>query len=106
MKYNCKEIYKNHQHSFHFAFFLVWLVNRTTLAGPFHTRPPIIPFFFFSTAISSPSSRRQMILGVGKPSARHVMLMFWFSRTATEDGVLSMSSMLGGTATKLAWGEH
>jgi len=25
------------------------------------------------------------------------MLMFWFSRTATEDGVLSMSSILGGT---------
>jgi hypothetical protein len=24
-------------------------------------------------------------------------LMFWFSRTATDDGVLSMSRMFGGT---------
>lgn len=47
-----------------------------------------------------PSSRRQMIFGVGKPSARHVMLMLWFSRTATDDGVLSMSMIFGGT---LVW---
>lgn len=68
--------------------------------------PFVIPFFFFSTAISSPSSRRQMILGVGKPSARQVMLMFWFSRTATEDGVLSMSSILGGTTERERERDH
>lgn len=59
-----------------------------------------LPFFFRSTVMLWPSSRRQMILGVGNPSARHVMLMFWFSRTATDDGVLSMSRMFGGTEMK------
>lgn len=56
-----------------------------------------LPFFFFSTAISSPSSRRQIIFGAGKPSARQDMLIFWFSLTATEDGVLSISKIFGGT---------
>lgn len=55
------------------------------------------PFFFRSTVIDSPSSRRQIIFGAGNPSALHVMLIFWFSRTATDDGVLSMSNMFGGT---------
>lgn len=41
--------------------------------------------------------RLQMIFGAGNPSARQVMLIFWFSRTATDDGVLSMSKILGGT---------
>lgn len=38
-----------------------------------------------------------MIFGWGNPSARHVMLIFWFSRTATDDGVLSISKIFGGT---------
>lgn len=42
--------------------------------------------------------RRQIIFGAGNPSARHVILMFWFSRTATDDGVLSISKIFGGTA--------
>lgn len=41
--------------------------------------------------------RLQMIFGWGKPSARHVILIFWFSRTATDDGVLSISNIFGGT---------
>lgn len=56
-----------------------------------------LPFFFRSTVIASPSSRRQMILGAGKPSALHVIFMFWFSRTATDEGVLSISRIFGGT---------
>lgn len=59
------------------------------------------PFFFRSTVIDSPSSRRQIIFGAGNPSALHVMLIFWFSRTATDDGVLSMSNMFGGTAWRI-----
>lgn len=43
------------------------------------------------------SYRLQMIFGVGNPSARQVILIFWFSRTATDDGVLSMSRIFGGT---------
>lgn len=42
--------------------------------------------------------RLQMIFGAGNPSARHVMLIFWFSRTATDDAVLSISNIFGGTA--------
>lgn len=41
-----------------------------------------------------------MILGVGKPSALHVKLIFWFSRMATEDCVLSASMIFGGTEIK------
>lgn len=43
--------------------------------------------------------RRQIIFGTGKPDALHVMLIFWFSRTATDDGVDSMSKIFGGTET-------
>lgn len=45
--------------------------------------------------------RLQIIFGAGNPSARHVILMFWFSRTATDDGVLSISKMFGGTTHKM-----
>lgn len=53
-----------------------------------------------------PSSRLQIIFGVGKPSARHVILIFWFSRTATDDGVLSMSNIFGGTIFFERKGKH
>jgi hypothetical protein len=46
-----------------------------------------------------PSSLRHINFGVGKPSALHVRVMFWFSRTATDDCVLLPSRILGGTVT-------
>lgn len=49
--------------------------------------------------------RLQIIFGAGNPSARHVILMFWFSRTATDDGVLSISKIFGGT-TFIEWWKH
>lgn len=65
------------------------------------------PFLRRSTVILCPSSLRQEIFGVGKPSALQVKLMFWFSRTATVDWVLSASRMFGGTEkfkTTRFWG--
>lgn len=58
-------------------------------------------FFLLSTEIGCPSSRLHIILGVGKPSALHVKLMFWFSLIATVDCVLSASIMFGGTGIKV-----
>lgn len=60
-----------------------------------------LPFFLLSTDIACPSSRLHIIFGVGKPSALHVRLIFWFSRTATVDCVLSVSIMLGGTGKEI-----
>lgn len=59
-----------------------------------------LPFLRRSTEMGWPSSLLHMILGVGKPSALHVRLMFWFSRIAIVDCVLSVSMMLGGTAKR------
>lgn len=44
-----------------------------------------------------PSSFLHIILGVGNPSALQVRLIFWFSRIATVDCVLSPSKIFGGT---------
>ena len=58
-----------------------------------------LPFFRRSMLMTCPSSLRHISLGAGKPSALHVKVIFWFSRTATDDCVLLASRMLGGTAT-------
>jgi hypothetical protein len=57
------------------------------------------PFFRRSILMPCPSSLRHISFGVGKPSALHVRVMFWFSRTATDDCVLLPSRILGGTVT-------
>jgi hypothetical protein len=57
-----------------------------------------LPFFRRSMLMPCPSSLRHISLGAGKPSALHVRVIFWFSRTATDDCVLLASRMLGGTA--------
>lgn len=62
--------------------------------------PGYSPFLRRSTVILWPSSLRHVIFGVGKPSALQVKLIFWFSRTATVDCVLSASKIFGGTKNK------
>lgn len=44
-----------------------------------------------------PSSLFHISFGVGYPSALHVSVIFWFSRTATVLSVDNESKMLGGT---------
>jgi hypothetical protein len=70
------------------------------LALPFCTQGEgYSPFFRRSILMPCPSSLRHISFGVGKPSALHVSVMFWFSRTATDDCVLLPSRILGGTVT-------
>ena len=57
----------------------------------------LLPFLFRSVQISLPSSRFQEIFGCGKPVALQNNVRFWFSRTATDDRVLSSSTIFGGT---------
>lgn len=59
-----------------------------------------LPFLRRSTKIGCPSSLLHMIFGVGKPFALQVKLIFWFSRIAIVDCVLSVSRIFGGTRSK------
>lgn len=104
-----------YRNSFHFIFTIIFHLSQRD-----HISNWIFLFFFFSfnydrlrkggekecvadklmtewMSVKCHTYRLQMIFGAGNPSARQVMFIFWFSRTATDDGVLSMSKIFGGT---------
>ena len=70
------------------------------LASYFHLvwQVPFLPsFFFLFRMMFWLSSRRQVMVGCGVPSALQISVALWFSRTLTVEGELSRSMMFGGT---------